>query len=140
MPHRVEATGSLTAGHQLPTPGPGSAPTTLPEGIDGVPIIVDGQIIGWNIGGEFFTQAEVDSLIATGSFPEEPTTAGAGPSFASTQAGVQQAFTNDQSLLAQRHENELAQLNAQLASASGINAQNIQAQIDLENLRHENDL
>jgi hypothetical protein len=129
----VSETGALIVGGR-------TTPTTLPEGIDGVPIIVNGQIIGWNIGGEFFTQAEVDSLIATGSFPKDPATGGAAPSFTSTQAGLQQQFTNDQALLAQRHENELAQLNAQLASASGINAANIQAQIDLENLRHENDL
>lgn len=61
----------------LPVPGVGTPPQTLPEGIEGVPIIVNGQIIGWNIGGEFFTQEEVDALIATGRFPEEPSGAGA---------------------------------------------------------------
>ena len=93
MPHRAEVTGSLTAGHQLPTPGPGSDPsTTLPEGIDGVPIIVNGQIIGWNIGGEFFTQAEVDSLIATGNFPEDPATGGtAGRTISPSEVEANQA-------------------------------------------------
>ena len=63
-----------------------------------------------------------------------------GGSFASSSAGIQQAFENEQTLLGQSHENALAILQQQLESASGINAQNIQAQIDLENLRHENDL
>lgn len=78
---------------QVPTSQGGQAPdVTLPQGIDGIPIIVNGQIIGWNIGGEFFTQEEVDALIATGKFPEEPKT-GTGPSvpsFASTQAAQTQ--------------------------------------------------
>ena len=59
------------------TPRPaGTTTQTLAEGIEGTPIIVNGQIIGWNIGGEFFTQEEVDALIATGRFPEEPTGGG----------------------------------------------------------------
>ncbi|KKL11483.1 hypothetical protein LCGC14_2545370, partial [marine sediment metagenome] len=45
------------------------------------------------IGGEFFTQEEVDALIATGKFPEEPKTGRAPPSFASTQAAQAQAET-----------------------------------------------
>jgi hypothetical protein len=48
----------------------------IAPGIVGEPVVVAGQIIGWSIGGEFFTQEEVDSLIATGKFPEEPKTGG----------------------------------------------------------------
>ncbi len=62
-------------GHSIPSQ-PLNGGQTLPQGIEGEPIIVNGQIIGWNIGGEFFTQAEVDSLIATGNFPEDPATGG----------------------------------------------------------------
>ena len=78
-------------GHSIPSQ-PLGGQQTLPSGIEGTPIVVNGQIIGWNIGGEFFTQEEVDALIATGKFPEEPTTGGgAAPSFASTQAAQAQA-------------------------------------------------
>lgn len=65
---------------------------------------------------------------------------GAAPAFSSTAAGVQQDFENQKTLLGAEHENNLTILNTQLASAEGINAANIQAQIDLENLRHDNDL
>jgi hypothetical protein len=84
---------------RMPRPA-GTTTQTLAEGIEGTPIIVNGQIIGWNIGGEFFTQEEVDALIATGKFPEEPTTGTgrAAPSFASTQAAQTQdeAFRREQ--------------------------------------------
>lgn len=160
MPHRAEATGSVTAGHQLPTPGPGPTPTEPDSGFfdpsTGAPIptsqignfsfVKDAQgvfrsvtIATDSLNNQFyeFNVADPGLLRDLGFLPKA---GGAAPSFASSQAGLQQQFTNDQALLAQRHENELAQLNAQLASASGINAANIQAQIDLENLRHENDL
>ena len=84
------------------TPRPAGSTPTLPEGIEGTPIIVNGQVIGWNIGGEFFTQEEVDALIATGKFPEEPSGPGrAPPSFASTQAAQTQmeAFEREQAKL-----------------------------------------
>ena len=97
------------------TPRPaGTTTQTLAEGIEGTPIIVNGQIIGWNIGGEFFTQEEVDALIATGKFPEEPTT-GAGrapPTFASTQAAQTQAeeFAREQDRLRREFEKNQARL------------------------------
>lgn len=53
---------------------PRPAGPSLPEGFEGIPVIVNGQVIGWNIQGEFFTQEEVDALIATGKFPEEAKT------------------------------------------------------------------
>ena len=98
------------------TPRPAGSTTTLPEGIEGTPIIVNGQIIGWNIGGEFFTQEEVDALIATGKFPEEPGGGGAGrapPSFASTQAAQTQAeaFAREQAAAAARVAAEAARAN-----------------------------
>ena len=95
------------------TPAPaGSTTQTLPEGIEGTPIIVNGQIIGWNIGGEFFTQEEVDALIATGKFPEEPKAGGAGrapPAFSSTQAAQTQ---QEEFLAAQAELNRQADIDA----------------------------
>ena len=113
----------------------------LPEGIEGTPIVVNGQTIGWNIGGEFFTQEEVDALIATGKFPEEPSGPGrAPPAFSSTRAAAELAFQQDQILLEQRHQNDLAILERNLAQATADRKLQIQADIDLENIRHQNDL
>ena len=68
------------------------------------------------------------------------TGSGTGGSFASSQAGAELAFQQEQTLLGQNHENELAILQQQLQNSTGLQAQSIQAQIDLENLRHTNDL
>lgn len=122
-----------------------------PGGIEGTPIVVNGQTIGWNIGGEFFTQEEVDALIATGKFPEEPGAGTGTTAFSSTREAAELRFEQErklaeadferqEALLAQRHENELARLQISLKHATGLQAQAIQANIDLENVRHGNDL
>jgi hypothetical protein len=49
-------------------------------------------------------------------------------------------FEQDQILLGQKHDNALAILEQELVNATGLQAEQIQANIDLENLRHENDL
>jgi hypothetical protein len=114
------------------TPRPSGSTTTLPEGIDGIPIIVNGQVIGWNIGGEFFTQAEVDALIATGKFPEDGGGGGAGRTQFQSEAALDEA------------QARLANANAALAELEARGTQPIspfqKAELELDRLRAENDV
>ncbi|KKN35803.1 hypothetical protein LCGC14_0779920 [marine sediment metagenome] len=122
------------------TAGTTSTDSGLPEGIEGVPIIVNGQIIGWNIGGEFFTQEEVDTLIATGKFPEDPTGTG---TTGRTQFESERALDEAQT--------RLSNANAALAELAAAGTQPIspfqqaqlgfqKQQLELDKIRAENDL
>ncbi len=71
---------------------------------------------------------------------EDDGTGGSAPSFASTREAAELAFQQEQTLLEQRHANDLAVLEQQLIAASADKKLQIQADIDLENLRHANDL
>ena len=135
-------------GHSIPSQ-PLNDNQTLPQGIDGVPIIVNGQIIGWNIQNEFFTQAEVDSLIASGNFPEDtPGTGGTARSFASTQAAQTQAeafarsereagqeFSAEERRLAEEGANRRDRLGALTRLIEGFLGQQSQARDTLANLQ-----
>ena len=91
MPHRAEATGSLTAGHQLPTPGPGSAPSDGGEDGD-VKLPLSVQPIGGGIG--MLVDADGVPVVGDDGMPilrnmDTPGTGSApsAPAFGSTQAG-----------------------------------------------------
>ena len=95
--------------------------------------------------------ASAGRWVGTGITQNISTPTGGTTSFASTQAAQSQAeqaardaaalvFTNSQTTLTQQHENNLSILQQELEHATGLQAQNIQANIDLENMRHENDL
>ena len=109
------------------TPRPASS-TTLPEGVEAIPIVIDGQIIGYNVPGfGFLTPEEFQTLSTTGKFPEEPSGPGrAPPSFASSQA----AQTQQEEFLA-------AQNAANIQADKDAAAARVQADIEADRLAQE---
>ena len=82
-------------------PGPGQPPPVVINGIEAIPIVINGQIIGYQLGpgGEILTPEEVQSLIATGAFPEGAAPSGpaapAAPAWSTTEAAANLQFQHE---------------------------------------------
>jgi hypothetical protein len=101
-----------------------------------------GKIIVRNAAGEIVSVSNpIPSTGGDGTAPSfSSTRAAADLAFQQAQQLAQEQFDRDQTTLAQRHQNDLAILQRELESATGLQRERIQAEIDLENLRHDNDL